>query len=312
MRFNGIKAITVKQDYLKHDGWEEITTKFPVNMKASLDSGQPLAFHSVYNIDGSIAHVSYVTGRGAIELEYVEGAPSTVLHYKYHGDYTASSAKKEIMRRFGLGDNMAEVYKNISTDSHIKSAIERHYGLRVTHNEPWETTLCFVISQFNNIKRIKGIVRNLINAYGPEMDTGDRLTRLFPDAETLSKASIADLRTAGTGFRAKYIKNIASACAEGFDLDGVRSMDYGEAKSYLMDMDGVGDKVADCILLMGYKQWSAFPIDVWVKRSMEKLYFNSRKKSIEDIHEFADGRWGDYAGYAQQYLFHNARKAGLR
>jgi len=294
----------------KGTAWSTIRTRFPINMKASLDSGQPLTFHSVYTITNGTAHVSYVTGRGAIELEYKEGGPTSSFRYRYHGDYTPASARSEVVRRFGLEDDMPAIYSRIGTDRHMKGAIGRHYGLRVTHNEPWETTLCFVISQFNNVKRIKGIVRNLVNTYGDVMDTGDKSTRLFPSAETISNVSVKDLKKAGAGFRAKYIKSVATAVAGGVDLEGIHNMDYDEAKSMLMSMDGIGDKVADCILLMGYKKLGAFPIDVWVKRSMEKLYFDNKKTSIDAIHDFADEQWGDYAGYAQQYLFHNARLQG--
>lgn len=288
-------------------GWIPITTKFPVNMKASLESGQPLTFHSVYKTDNGIAHLSYVTEKGAIELQYRDGVPVSALRFRYHGDYTASSAGDEISRRFGLEDDMPLIYKSISTDRHMRGAIEGLYGMRVTQNDPWETTLCFVISQFNNIKRIKGIVRTMVNRYGDEMDTGERSTRLFPSPEAVSRASVDELKACGAGFRARYIKNVARAVAEEVDLGSIQRMDYEEAKGLLMGMEGIGDKVADCILLMGYKKLDAFPIDVWIKRSMESLYFDGRKTSIKAIHEFADRNWGDYAGYAQQYLFHSAR-----
>lgn len=303
------KTVSVT-NFLKKEGWNPITTKFPINMRASLQSGQPLAFHSVYTIDKGIAHVSYVTGKGVMEIEYPEGRHTSALRYRYHGDYTATSARAEAERRFGVDDDMPRIYETINTDDHMASAINALHGMRVTQNEPWETTLCFVISQFNNIKRIKGIVRNIVNTYGDELETGDRVTRLFPSAETLSRASIEDLKRTGAGFRAKYIKGVATAVAEEIDLGKIHKMDYDEAKSLLMSMGGIGDKVADCILLMGYKKLDAFPIDVWVKRSMERLYFNNRKTSIKAIHDFADEQWGEYAGYAQQYLFQSERTTG--
>lgn len=292
------------------DGWTPIKTEFPINMMASVESGQPLTFHSVYKIKDGIAHVSYVTGKGAIEIQYPEGKPVTSLRYRHHGDYTTASAGLEVRRRLGLDDDMALIYKKINTDKHMESAIRKHYGMRITENEPWETTLCFVISQFNNIKRTEGIVRNLVNRYGRKMETEQHSTRLFPDPETIANASLEELRECGLGFRAKYIKSVATAVSGGLDLESLRKMDYHEAKSMLMKMDGIGDKVADCILLMGYKKLGAFPIDVWVKRAIENLYFDNKKKSVKEIHDFAYNKWGGYAGYAQQYLFHNARVKG--
>ena len=296
--------------FLNEGGWTPIRTEFPISMRDSIESGQPLTFHSVYKINDGIAHVSYVTRKGAIELRYPEGKPVTTLKYRHHGDYTAASAADEVRRRLGLDDDMALIYKKINTDKHMEKAIHEHYGMRVTQNEPWETTLCFVISQFNNIKRTERIVRNLVNRYGRTMETAQHSTKLFPDPETLANASVEELRECGLGFRAKYIKSVATAVAGGVDLESLHRMDYREAKELLMKMDGIGDKVADCILLMGYKKLAAFPIDVWVKRAMESLYFDNKKKSVKEIHDFAYNKWGGYAGYAQQYLFHNARLKG--
>ena len=292
---------------LKDSGWNRIDTRFPINVKASLESGQPLSFHSTYNITNGIAKVCYVTQKGAIELSYKEGRLQDTVFFRHHGNYTKKTASEEITKRFGLEDDMEDIYKKISTDKHIKKAIDSHYGMRVTHNDPWETTLCFVISQFNNIKRIKGIVRNLINSYGAELESGNTLTRIFPEPEAIAEASVEDLAKAGAGFRAKYIKNVATAVSNNFDLDRIHGMDYQEGKEYLMEMEGIGDKVADCILLMGYKKLNAFPIDVWIKRSMEDLYMKNKKANISEIHSLADEKWGGYAGYAQQYLFHHAR-----
>lgn len=291
----------------RKDGWKNLITRFPVNVKASVQSGQPLNFHSVYTLNGNVGHLNYVTPKGIIELEYLEGKPAREVRFKYHGNYNSTTAKQEVTRRFGLNDNMPLIYENINTDPQMEKAIKSLYGMRITHNEPWETTMCFVISQFNNIKRIKGIVRNLINKFGEDLDTGDKSTKLFPTPEALSSASIDQLKASGAGFRAKYIKAVATDVAENFDLGKINKMDYESGKNSLMSLNGVGDKVADCILLMGYKKLDAFPIDVWVKRSMEKIYFDGKKTSIKKIHAFASDKWGEHRGYAQQYLFHTAR-----
>jgi N-glycosylase/DNA lyase len=111
----------------------------------------------------------------------------------------------------------------------------------------------------------------------------------------------------GAGFRAKYIRSVAQACSESFDLDRLYRKGYEEAKEQLMELDGIGDKVADCILLFGYGKLAAFPIDVWIKRVVEHDYFRGRRKSVKEIHRFAEERWDGYAGYAQQYLYHSAR-----
>ena len=291
--------------------WETARSSYPINMKASIESGQPLTFHSVYKSDNGIARVSYVTEKGAIELRYDESRPVSTLNYRYHGNYTKASASREVRERFRLDQDMAPIYERMGTDRHLSGAISSLHGMRVTKNDPWETTLCFVISQYNNIKRIKGIVRTMVEQYGEVLETGETLTRLFPSPEAISRASEESLGKCGLGFRAKYVAGVAKACSEGLDLEELHRLDYTEAKSQLMNLEGIGEKVADCILLMGYGKLNAFPVDVWIKRSMQKLYFNNNDVSSRQIREFASRQWGEYAGYAQQYLFHNARIGGM-
>jgi N-glycosylase/DNA lyase len=195
------------------------------------------------------------------------------------------------------------------------NAIEKYRGLRITKNDPWEATLCFVISQFNNVKRIRGIVGRLIAAYGEEQrfDSGnvELRFRAFPTPEALARQSAKSLMVHGAGYRAEYIRSVASACSGRFDLEGLYRKDYLEAKEELLGLHGVGDKVADCILLFGYGKLEAFPIDTWIKRVVENAYFGGKRQSIRGIHDFADERWGEYAGYAQQYLFHFGRHGGM-
>lgn len=290
------------------DEWNTVEVDFPINMMATLESGQPLHFHSDYKLESGISHMTYVTTKGVMQLRWKNAGLSNSIAYKYKGNYTRDSARSGIIKRLGLQEDMELIYNRINTDKHMEHAVNSHYGMRVTVNDPWETTLCYVISQFNNIKRIRGIVKTLISKYGEVFEYEGGTVRLFPRPEALASLSIEELKSCGTGFRAKYIKSVAQSCADGFDLERLNDMEYQSAKSELMKLDGVGDKVADCILLMGYGKLGAFPIDVWVKRAMENLYFNGKRKGIKEIHAYADSRWGAYAGYAQQYLFHGARK----
>lgn len=289
------------------EGWKKMEISFPVNMKASIESGQPLNFHSEYQAKEDASYLRYSTQKGIIYLRYNNPENVNSLEYRYTGGYTSTSAIDELRKRFGLEDKMPAIYEKISTDKHMKKAVLDLHGMRVTENDPWETTLSFVISQFNNIKRIRGIVKSLVYRYGDKIETDSGTLKLFPKPEYLAAASIEELKSCGTGFRAKYIKSMAADCASSDLLSDIYKMDYDNAKETIMELDGVGDKVADCILLMGYKKLEAFPIDVWIKRSMERLYFKGRTKKIREIHDYAEGKWGEYAGYAQQYLFHGSR-----
>ncbi|MGA3020540.1 MAG: DNA glycosylase [Candidatus Micrarchaeales archaeon] len=275
------------------------------DIRHTVDSAQPLTFFGDMRNDRR--GVAYTYKDTLIE---VEQKGSTVAYSSY-GDLSGAEIRKEVLSRFRLDDDIADIYKRIGTDLFIRRAIRKYSGMRVTKNEPWETTLCFLISQFNNVKRIRGIVRNLILAYGEERsfstDTMVLKFRTFPKPERIARLSVKELMSHGAGFRARYIKSVAQACSESFDLDRLYRKGYEEAKEQLMEMDGIGDKVADCILLFGYGKLGAFPIDVWIKRVVERNYFRGRKKSVKEIHSFAEERWNGYAGYAQQYLYHSAR-----
>jgi N-glycosylase/DNA lyase len=273
------------------------------DLKSSIESGQPLAFHCDYRENGKLSNLSYATAKGLMEMECSRTEKATLIRYRHFGEYTDSSAREEIKRRFGLGDDMNKVYSRINTDRFMDDAIMRLKGMRVTENDPWETMLSFIVSQFNNIKRIRGIVKSMKERYGESADYGGREVKLFPTYERISKASVEELMKCGAGFRAKYIKCAAEACAEGFNLEELRRMEYSDAREELMKLSGIGGKVADCILLFGYRRLEAFPVDVWIKRVVEITYMNGRKSKDREIIEFASGKWGDMAGYAQQYIY---------
>ncbi len=277
------------------------------NLSLSALSGQPLTFYSDYKKEGNNEMLSYMTRKGRITIGASTDGEKTRLRYAYGGEHTATSAKREIMERFALNEDITKIYSKINTDQFINEAINELHGLRVTKNDPWETTVCFVISQFNNIKRIRGIIRNLTNTFGEEIEFGEAKGKLFPTPEALANADISAIRKCGTGFRDKYIKKVAAECASRVELEDIYDLDYGKAKEKLLGLHGIGDKVADCILLFGYRKLEAFPIDTWVKRVVEAKYFRGRKKSMKQIHDFAEKRWSGLCGYSNQYIFWQGR-----
>ena len=168
------------------------------------------------------------------------------------------------------------------------------YGkIRILRQEPYEALCTFIISQNNNIKRIKGIVQRLCESFGEKIDGG----YAFPTAEKMSRLSPDDLAPLRAGFRNRYLVDAAQKVASGeVDLEKCRYCDYDEARAELMKITGVGVKVADCTLLFGLHRIEAFPVDVWMKRAMEKLFPNMKPDDF-----------GEYAGIAQQYIFHYSR-----
>ncbi len=164
-------------------------------------------------------------------------------------------------------------------------------GIRILRQDPWEALCSFVVSQNNNIKRIMSIVERLCNFYG---EGG------FPTSLSLANAKEEDLRALGLGFRAPYIINTAKAVEDGsIDLEQLRVLDLDGARASLMAVKGIGPKVADCALLFGCHRLDCFPMDVWMKRAMAE-FFPGFDKTI----------FGEYAGVAQQYIFHYARTSG--
>lgn len=179
-------------------------------------------------------------------------------------------------------------------DPVLAQAAQYAPDMRILNQDPWEALCSFILSQCNNIKRIKGMVARLCAKYGSPFD-GEYLT--FPTAEVLASADEEDLRSLGFGYRASYVLDAARKIASGtVNLDEIKRMPLEEARLKLTGIEGVGTKVADCALLYGLHRLDAFPMDVWMKRAMKTLFPGKKPEWF-----------GPYAGIAQQYLFHYSR-----
>jgi len=249
--------------------------------------------------------ISFTTTRGIFDIKFNEvGKHAFEIDYDYKGDYSEKEAREEVERMLGIGANMKEVYSRIGTDIFMKKAIKAFYGMRLTQSDPWITSVSFIISQFNNIKNIRNSVQKMMKKFGKKID--DKY--LFPTCERIAKASKSELMSCGVGYRYEYLHKFANACLDDkINLNSLYSKSYEEAKQELVRFKGIGDKVADCILLFGYGKGEAFPIDVWIKRVVERVYFYNKKVKISEIHKFASQHFGNLAGYAQQYMFQYAR-----
>ena len=176
----------------------------------------------------------------------------------------------------------------------LKEAAKYAPGIRILRQEPYEALCTCIISQNNNIKRIKGIVGRLCESFGDEIEDG---VYGFPSAERLAEMTPDDLAPLRAGFRNRYIIDSAKKVASGeVDLELCKTADYETSRAELMKITGVGVKVADCTLLFGMHRVEAFPVDVWMKRAMEKLFPGMTAADF-----------GEYAGIAQQYIFHYSR-----
>lgn len=198
---------------------------------------------------------------------------------------------------FDLDRDYGEIITSISGNEILKNAAEYGKGIRVLNQEPWETLCSFIISQNNNIKRIKGIISRLCEFFGEKHEG----FHTFPSAEKIAQLSLEDLAPLRSGFRAKYILDAARKVASGeVNLNSLKSLSLDEARNELMKINGVGPKVADCALLFSHKHISAFPKDVWIKRAMQVLFDGDLPKEAIP-----------YAGIVQQYIFFYARETKL-
>jgi N-glycosylase/DNA lyase len=191
-------------------------------------------------------------------------------------------------------------------DPIMARAVDSARGLRLVAQEPWECLVSYIVSANNSVAQISRVVENLSRTWGRPVDGSLRYS--FPAPNDLGCASEADVLACKAGFRSRSICEAAGKIAGGeLDLDAVVAMEYHAAKQELMRLRGVGEKVADCVLLFSMGKFEAFPIDVWIERAVRCLYFGGEQVSHREIRQWAAASFGRLAGYAQEYLFAYAR-----
>jgi len=190
---------------------------------------------------------------------------------------------------FCIDEDYSSLIKRFSEDPTLKKACKFAPGIRVLRQQPFETLISFIISQNNNIKRITGIIEKMCSIFGEN--------NVFPTQAAIARLNTDDLTAIGTGYRARYILDAANKINSGkINLDEIQKMPYNIAREELMKIVGVGEKVADCILLFGFHKTEAFPKDVWIKRVIAEYYPNGLPNCTKG-----------YEGIAQQFLFHYIR-----
>ena len=214
---------------------------------------------------------------------------------------------------FDLGRNYGEIKKQLKVmDEYLEKATEFGQGIRILQQDGWEMLISFIISANNRIPMIQRAINNLSERYGKFIDEyRGKKYYAFPTPEELSTVSVEDIRACQNGFRDKYIKSVVDYVNENDeDVLSYRKLDTSECIKELVKFNGVGPKVADCIALFGMQKYDTFPVDVWVKRVMEEFYVEDNL-SLPKIRKFALDKFGDLAGFAQQYLFYYARELGI-
>ncbi len=236
-------------------------------------------------------------------LKITEEDDKIVLHSASLDDWNSIWCKYFDMER-----DYASIKSNLSHDDILKKAISFGGGIRILNQDPFECLVSFIISASNNIPRIKKIIDSLCRNFGDKITYLGKDYYTFPTPERLASLSLEDLNVIKAGFRDKYILNAAKCVAGGFtDLESLKNASFEYAKTELLKLSGVGNKVADCVLLFSLEKYSSFPVDVWIKRIVEYCYFDTEQTN-DAVSEFARQRFADLGGFAQQYLFYWARE----
>lgn len=247
------------------------------------------------------------------EKEYGISAFHRLLHIKQERDkvifyHTSQEEFENIWKGYFDLDRdygMIKAYL-LRKDDSLRNAVETMEGVRILRQEFFETLISFIISQNKQIPHIKKIVAELSHRYGDYLgELAGESFYAFPTVEQLAAVTEEELRECKTGFRAPYIADAVKMVWKGQITEAdLKAADLKACENMLTQIRGVGNKVANCVMLFGLEKREAFPVDVWIKRIMEQIYFEGKDTSKEAILDFAKKRFGAYGGYAQQYLFY--------
>ena len=308
--------------------------KGPLNLTLTINSGQTSQppwkennsyFQELIQVEGApcLVNIKHDDADPGSNLEIIAESPEKV---------SEKGIKNSIQEIFSLDHDLNQLYQFLGEDPKLAPTIEFCQGLRLfnAHN-PFECIISSISSANCSILRWTRSVNDIKRKWGDRyhFNSGDFYT--FPTPKVLGNVPEHDLeeiqrceeelpedfifennlQACGVGYRAKYIINAARMIQSEIGIQKVAGMNYDEAFDTILQLPGVGPKVADCILLYGFKMQEAFPVDVWIKRIVEHLYFPGEELKPQEVREFGMERYGDWAGYVQLYLFHYARKFGL-
>lgn len=245
------------------------------------------------------------------------------LDFSFDGEISDNDAVSTLKYIYDLDFDLDKFYKYLSDHDELKEMSEFCNGLRLfLANDPFECIISSICSANNSIKRWTNSITDIKEKWGnsyfgnyyafPEKSVIQNLYEDDEEESLFEKNPCGNnLKSCGVGYRAPYMKKASEMFTLEMDLQDISEMTYDEAFETILEVPGVGPKVADCILLYGFNFKEAFPSDVWIKRIVSYLYFDGKDISVSKVREFGMDEFGDYAGYVQLYMFHYARKSGL-
>jgi N-glycosylase/DNA lyase len=274
------------------------------NLEKTLDSGQ--VFHWQKFGDGFVGAIGdlpvYVEQRGNV-LTVRDGEA---------GRSPRRSLPGIVARYFALDHPLAEICDSFPKDPVMNDARDFCHGLRIIRQPKWECLATFICSSMKQVTHIRQISLALRRRFGERRRIGDLLVYTFASPRRLAQASEKELLECKLGYRAKNLRATARLASSGqVDLEAWSALSDSELRNQLCALPGVGPKIANCVMLFAYERLRAFPIDVWIERVLRQHYFSRRRKmSAQRLRQFSETYFGEHGGYAQQYLFHQARSGG--
>ncbi len=243
---------------------------------------------------------------------FVGAIGDTPAYVEQTGDKLRTSGARPatVARYFALDHPLPDICRAFPDDPAMNAARDFCYGLRILRQPRWECLAAFITSSMKQVAHIRQMSRALRQRFGVAKRIADTEVFTFPTPERLTELSEAALRECGLGYRAKNLQGTAQRIASGeADLEAWSKLRDDELRERLCDLPGVGPKVANCVMLFAYERLRAFPIDVWIERVLKEQYFpRKRRVTAQKLRDFCESYFGEQGGYAQQYLFHHARK----
>jgi N-glycosylase/DNA lyase len=299
----------------------------PLDPIRTINSGQVFLWenhnNSWYGIDGS--KILKITIKDTEKYKLIENNKFLCELENVDIEYNSfPESKNWNYKFFRLEDNQAVVNKTLTKDHVILNIYKRYKGLRLIRQDPFQCIISFVCASNTNIKRIRHMLSNITKKFGKRVIYNDLNFNLFPNPNELSQASIEELVSCGLGYRSKFVKSIATQIKNNLELNSLKEMKYLEAKAELTKLFGIGNKIADCILLFSLEKTEAFPIDIWIYRALFQYYEwmfkddgiikNAKlpENKYKLIHNKINNYFGKYSGYVQQYLYYHIRESNKR
>ena len=268
------------------------------------------------------------------DTNYVTVAFERVIELEEDGDNiriynsTEEDVRNIWINYFDLNRDYSSIKEELAKDELLKKCVEFGHGIRILNQDPFEILISFIISARNSIPSIMKTINKISAKWGREIEYKGKIYHAFPTIEQIKDASLEEIQDTGASFRSKYIIDTISnvyrsymAKKEGnlekieelrkYDLEYIKSLNDDECHTALQEFKGVGAKVADCIMLFSMEKYSAFPVDVWVKRAMIYFY-DAEDASLNKIRIFARNKFKELSGFAQQYLFYYARENKIK